>query len=63
MTKEHMELLKEFKRINTDVEVVGAVELVGEPYATYDKRAIKVTLSGGNWLRVYRTKNGDINWY
>lgn len=63
MTKEHMELLREFKRINTAVEVVEAIELVGEKYATYDGRAIKVTLSDGNWLRVYRIKNGELNWY
>ena len=63
MTSKHEGLLKEFKRINTDVEVVGATELVGEPYAKYDGIAIKVELSDGNWLRVYRIKNGELNWY
>lgn len=63
MTSKHNAILKAFKRINTDVEVVEATELVGEQYASYDGVAIKVTLSNGNWLRVYRTKNGELNWY
>ncbi|MGL4911507.1 MAG: hypothetical protein ACRC3Y_03665 [Romboutsia sp.] len=63
MTSKHNTLLKEFIKINTDVEVIGATEMVGEPYALYDGIAVKVELKGGNWLRVYRNKNGEINWY
>lgn len=63
MTGKHKILLEEFKKINTDVNVIGEIELVGEQYATYDGIAIKVTLDDGNWLRVYRIKGGEINWY
>ena len=63
MTSKHKALLNEFVRVNTDVTVVGATEMVGEPYASYDGIAIKVELNNGNWLRVYRVKNGELNWY
>lgn len=63
MTQKHERLLNEFIKINTDVKVVDTVEFVGEPYAEYDGVAVKVTLSDGNWLRVYRNKSGEINWY
>lgn len=63
MTSKHKALLEQFKCINTDVKVIDATELIGEQYATYDGIAIKVILDSGNWLRVYRTKGGEINWY
>lgn len=63
MTSKHKRLLNEFKRINTSVDVVRATELVGEQYAKYDGIAIRVELSDGNWLRVYRAQNGELNWY
>ena len=62
MTNKHIKLLEEFKKINTSVKVVDAKELVGEPYA-HNGLAIKVILSNGNWLRVYRTSSGELNWY
>lgn len=63
MNKKHNELLEQFKKINTDVKVIRATELVGECYAKYDGIAIKVELSDGNWLRVYRNESGELNWY
>lgn len=62
MTSKHKALLKAFKETNTDVKVIGATELVGEKYA-FNGLAIRVELSNGNWLRVYRIANGDLNWY
>lgn len=62
MTNKHKILLKQFIEMNTDVKVIGAIELVGEPYA-FNDLAIKVTLDNGNWLRVYRNDKGELNWY
>jgi hypothetical protein len=63
MTSKHIKLLEEFKKINTYVTVVDAMELVGEPFAKWDGVAVKVILKDGDWLRVYRNEKGEINWY
>lgn len=62
LTKKYQALLNEFKIINTDITIVDVAPLVGEQFSG-DAIALKVTLSDGNWLRVYKNDKGEINWY
>ena len=62
LTKKHQALLNEFKIINTDITIVDVAPLVGEQFSG-DAIALKVTLADGNWLRVYKNDDGEINWY
>lgn len=64
VSSKHKALLKAFKEVNpVGKDIVEVIELVNEPQAKYDGVAIKVILNNNSWLRVYRGKNGEINWY
>lgn len=63
----HKELLDKFVKINTGVTVVNWQPLLHdewEKYALDNQPVIRVTLSDGNWLRVFVSKEyNEITWY
>lgn len=63
----HKELLDKFVKINTGVTVVNWQPLLHdecEKYAVDSQPVIRVTLSDGNWLRVFVSKEyNEITWY
>lgn len=63
----HKELLDKFVKINTGVTVVNWQPLLVDEcqrYAVDSQPVIRVTLSDGNWLRVFVSKEyNEITWY
>lgn len=63
----HKELLDKFVKINTGVTVVNWQPLLideCQKYAVDNQPVIRVTLSDGNWLRVFVSKEyNEITWY